>query len=62
MDRLDPELTELVRLIHWDRFTLTQAARLLGVPASTLSSRYQRAADQLRVALAPVAQEARGAP
>lgn len=52
VDRLEPDLAELVRLIHWDGFTLAQSARLLGVPASTLSSRYRRAMDLLRAALA----------
>ena len=32
---------ELVRLVHWDGFTLTEAAQITGVTASTARSRYQ---------------------
>jgi RNA polymerase sigma-70 factor (ECF subfamily) len=49
--RLEPDLAELVRLVHWDGFTLTDAAELLGIPASTARGRYQRARDRLRAAL-----------
>ena len=51
--RLDPELAELVRLVHWDGFAIAEAALLLGLPASTARGRYQRAKQQLREALAP---------
>lgn len=54
IDRLDPDLAELVRTIHWDGFTLAEAARLLEIPASTAASRYRRAARLLREALVPV--------
>lgn len=53
VDRLPPELAELVRLVHWDGFSLADAAELTGVSASTARSRYQRARAQLRVALFP---------
>ncbi|KJQ52972.1 RNA polymerase sigma factor [Microbacterium sp. SA39] len=49
--RLDPDLAELVRLVHWDGFSLTDAAELLGIPASTARGRYQRAKSDLRAAL-----------
>lgn len=49
--RLDADLAELVRLVHWDGFSLTDAAELLGVPASTARGRYQRAKAELRAAL-----------
>ena len=49
--RLEPELAELVRLVHWERLSLVDAAELLGIPASTARGRYQRARDQLRAAL-----------
>ena len=49
--RLDPDLAELVRLIHWDGFSITDAAELLGIPASTARGRYQRAKALLRAAL-----------
>lgn len=49
--RLEPDLAELVRLVHWDGFTLVDAAELLGIPASTARGRYQRAKQELRTAL-----------
>lgn len=49
--RLDPDLSELVRLVHWDGFSLADAAELLGIPASTARGRYQRAKGELRAAL-----------
>jgi len=51
IDRLDSDLAELVRLVHWERFSLVDAAELLGIPASTARGRYQRAKDHLRAAL-----------
>ncbi|AYF97798.1 RNA polymerase sigma factor [Protaetiibacter intestinalis] len=52
--RLDPELAELIRLVHWDGLTLAEAAEVQGIPASTARGRYQRAKSELREALAPV--------
>lgn len=49
--RLDPDRAEIVRLVHWDGFSLTEAAELLGIPASTARGRYQRAKEELRAAL-----------
>lgn len=49
--RLDPDLGELVRLVHWERLTLVQAAELLGIPDSTARTRYARAKEQLRATL-----------
>lgn len=51
LERLDPDLAELVRLVHWERLSLTDAAELLSIPASTARGRYQRAREQLRAAL-----------
>ena len=51
IDRLGPDLGELVRLVHWERLSLADAAELLGIPASTARGRYQRAKEELRVAL-----------
>lgn len=51
IDRLDPELAELVRLVHWDRLSLVDAAELIGIPASTARGRYQKAREELRAAL-----------
>ncbi|MFL2000796.1 RNA polymerase sigma factor [Microbacterium sp. A1-JK] len=54
IDRLDDDLAELIRLIHWDGFSIVDAAALLDIPASTARGRYQRAKEGLREALAPV--------
>lgn len=49
--RLDSDLSEIIRLVHWDGFSLADAAELLHIPASTARGRYQRAKAELRVAL-----------
>ncbi len=49
--RLDPDLGELVRLVHWERLTIAQAAELLGIPDSTARTRYARAKEELRAVL-----------
>ncbi|WP_240741273.1 RNA polymerase sigma factor [Microbacterium oleivorans] len=49
--RLDPSRAELVRLLHWDGFTLAEAADLLGIPSSTARSRYAKAKEELRASL-----------
>lgn len=46
--RLDPKQAELVRLVHWDGFSITEAATLLGVNASTARGRYAAAKEELR--------------
>lgn len=51
IERLEPDLAELIRLVHWDRFSLVDAAAHLGIPASTARGRYQRAKVELRAAL-----------
>lgn len=51
ISRLEPELSELVQLVHWDGMSLSEAAQITGIPASTARSRYQRAKEQLRTAL-----------
>ncbi len=38
---------ELIRLVHWDGFSLTEAAQLTGVSPSTARSRYQLARRRL---------------
>jgi RNA polymerase sigma-70 factor (ECF subfamily) len=59
--RLDPELAEVVRLVHWDGFSLAEAAVLESIPASTARSRYARAKRELAVALGlPVAERVAG--
>lgn len=51
--RLEPDMAELVRLVHWDGFTVADAAQVMDIPASTARSRYQRAKELLRLALDP---------
>lgn len=52
IDRLDPALAEIVRLVHWDGFTLRQVSELLDLPASTVRNHHQRAKAQLKESLA----------
>jgi RNA polymerase sigma-70 factor (ECF subfamily) len=51
VDRLPPAHAELIRLVHWDGFTVAEAAEICGIPASTARGRYQAAKAQLRDAL-----------
>lgn len=51
VQQLDPELSELVKLIHWEGFSVADAGQILGLPASTARGRYGRAKEQLREAL-----------
>ena len=53
LDKLDADLSELVRLVHWDGFTIGEAAQILDVPPSTARSRYQKAKRELGLLLAP---------
>lgn len=55
IDKLAPELAEVVRLIHWDGHTVAEAAEVVGVSPSTARARYQRARAELREALAVTA-------
>ena len=55
--RLEPELAELIRLVHWDGFTISEAAELFDVPASTARSRYHKAKLQLKDALSTEVRE-----
>lgn len=48
VNRLGPEQAELVRLIHWDGFTVTEAATVLGLNPSTARGRYAAAKERLR--------------
>lgn len=51
VSRLTPELRELIGLIHWDGFNITDAAGIIGIPASTARTRYQTARQQLAQSL-----------
>jgi RNA polymerase sigma-70 factor (ECF subfamily) len=42
---------ELVMLMHWEAFSLPDAARIAGIPESTARGRYQRARIALRARL-----------
>lgn len=48
---LPQKYRELVILVHWDGFSIVDAARLLGVSDSTARTRYSRAKEQLRARL-----------
>lgn len=48
---LPENLAELIRLVHWDGFTIEAAAAHLGVPASTARGRHARAKKLLRAIL-----------
>ena len=51
IDRLDPKLAEVVRLVHWEGFTIAQASVVLDIAASTARNHYAQAKQQLRAAL-----------
>ena len=48
--RLRDAQRELVMLIHWDGFTIVEAAEILGLNPSTARSRYASAKQSLRTA------------
>lgn len=54
VDRLEPDLAEVITLAHWEGLTLVQIGQVLGVPASTIRGRYRRAKAALRVQLSMV--------
>lgn len=47
VERLPARQRELVRLVHWDGFSLIDAAQIAGVRASTARTHYQRARKRL---------------
>ncbi|WP_281861178.1 RNA polymerase sigma factor [Salana multivorans] len=49
---LPPRQRELVALVHWDGFSLTEAAEIAGIRASTARSHYARARERLAELLA----------
>lgn len=51
LKELDSRDAELVRLINWDGFSLAEVARLEGVAASTVRSRYASALRKLEAIL-----------
>ena len=52
IDKLPNPLPELIRLVHWEGFTLAQTAVVMETSASTARSRYARARELLRADLA----------
>lgn len=48
---LPTNLREIVTLVHWDGFTVPEAARIVGIRESTARGRYQRARNRLRAVL-----------
>ncbi|MFT4231117.1 MAG: sigma-70 family RNA polymerase sigma factor [Microbacterium sp.] len=52
VNRLPARQREIVILVHWDGFTLTDAAGHLGIRPTTARTLYQRARDTLRPRLA----------
>lgn len=57
--RLSREQRELVELVHWDGFSVADAAQIMGVSASTARSRYAAAKDRLRVILVGAPEESK---
>ncbi len=51
LDALRPLDREIVRLVHWDGFSLVDAAAVLGRRPATVRSRYHRARQRLRTLL-----------
>lgn len=45
---LPDKYRELVMLVHWDGFSIAEAAHMLGLGQSTARTRYARARDRLR--------------
>lgn len=62
VQQLNPELGELVHLVHWEGFSITDAGEILGLPSSTARGHYQRAKQQLREILDPGSSEAQHCP
>jgi len=48
---LPDDLREIVMLVHWDGFTVPEAARIARIRESTARGRYQRARARLKAAL-----------
>lgn len=50
---LPDDLRELVTLVHWDGFSVTEAGQILGLNASTARTRHAAAKSRLRRLLQP---------
>ncbi|MEU3981317.1 RNA polymerase sigma factor [Streptomyces sp. NPDC026672] len=62
LDRISPELREVLRATVVDGLSTREAARLLGIPEGTVKSRALRARAELRAALAQVRPAPAGGP
>jgi RNA polymerase sigma-70 factor (ECF subfamily) len=62
LDRISPELREVLRATVVDGLTTRETARLLGIPEGTVKSRALRARAELRAALAHVSPSPLGGP
>ncbi|WP_405780756.1 RNA polymerase sigma factor [Streptomyces sp. NBC_00859] len=58
LDRISPELRDVLRATVIDGLTTREAAQLLGIPEGTVKTRAMRARRELRAALARMAPEA----
>lgn len=54
VEALPPNLGEVIRLVHWDGFSLEEAAAHLRIPASTARGRHAKAKQLLQQSLAVV--------
>ncbi|WP_229727801.1 RNA polymerase sigma factor [Mycetocola zhadangensis] len=55
IEALPANQRELVQLVHWDGFSLREAAGIAGVSESTARGRYERARKRLHDSLRPAA-------
>lgn len=62
LDRISPELREVLRATVVDGLTTRETARLLGIPEGTVKSRAMRARAELRAALAQLSPSPLGGP
>ncbi|MEU6092902.1 RNA polymerase sigma factor [Streptomyces sp. NPDC047085] len=62
LDRISPELREVLRATVVDGLSTREAARLLGIPEGTVKSRARRARAELRSALAQLNPTPAGGP
>lgn len=62
VSRLAPDLRELIGLIHWDGFSIADAAGIVSIPASTARTRYQTARKQLARSLDSIDRSTYSAP
>ncbi|MFI5566554.1 RNA polymerase sigma factor [Streptomyces sp. NPDC051740] len=62
LDRISPELREVLRATVVDGLSTRETARLLGIPEGTVKSRAMRARAELRAILAQMSPSAMGGP